>query len=107
MFKCYLYIFTAVQCGFLVSRGRCPNGKLFLSKSYKSCPHLWSQQILLSVPAILPNIQKEANQKLCLERIPTQKRPGVLNQAMVVAKLSFPPRPIQAATNNTVRAPHR
>jgi hypothetical protein len=107
VFKCYLDTFTAVQCGFLVSCGRCPNGKLFLSKSYKSCPYLWSQKLLLSVPAVHPNTQEEANQKFCLEPIPIQKRPKVLNQAIVVAKLSFPPRQIQATTNNTVRAPHR
>jgi len=40
--------------------------------------------VLLSVPVDLPNLQEEEEQKLCLERIPTQKSPGVLNQAIVV-----------------------
>jgi len=40
--------------------------------------------VLLSVPVDLPSLQEEVEQKLCLERIPTQKNPGVLNQAIVV-----------------------
>jgi len=36
------------------------------------------------VPVDLPNLQVEVEQKLCLERIPTQKIPGVLNPSIVV-----------------------
>jgi len=36
------------------------------------------------VPVDLPNLQVEVEQKLCLERIPTQKSPGMLNQVIVV-----------------------
>ena len=64
MFKFYLQIFTGVQCGFLVSRGRCPIYKRFRPKSYESCPHPWSQPLLLSVPVVLPNLQDEVEQKL-------------------------------------------
>ena len=38
MFKFYLQTFTGVQCGFLVSRGRCPICKRFRPKSFESCP---------------------------------------------------------------------
>jgi len=42
MFGFYLQIFTAVQCGFLMSCGRCPICKHFRPKSYESCPLQWS-----------------------------------------------------------------
>ena len=46
-FKFYLQMFTGVQCGFLVSRGRCPLYKRFRPKSYESCPHPWSQPLVV------------------------------------------------------------
>jgi len=63
MFKFYLQVFTCVQRGFLVSRGRCDNCKRLRPKSYESCPHLWSQPLPLSVPVVLPNLQEEVEQK--------------------------------------------
>ena len=89
MFKLYLQIFTGVQCGFLLSRGRCLICEPFLTKFYKSCPYLWSQPLLLPLHIFLPNSQKEVEQKRCLQRIPTQKNPGVLNRVTVVDKLSI------------------
>jgi hypothetical protein len=72
-----------------LSHGRCPICKRFCPKSYESCLHLWLQLLLLSVPVVLPNLQEEVGHILCLYRIPTQKSPGVLNQVIMVAKLSF------------------
>jgi len=40
MFKFYLQIFSGVQYGFLVSRGRCPICKRCRTKSYETCPRL-------------------------------------------------------------------
>ena len=71
MFKFHLQIFTGVHCGFLMSRGRCANYKRFLPKSYESCLHLWSQQLLLFVPVVLPDLQEEVEQKICLWLIST------------------------------------
>jgi hypothetical protein len=89
MFKFYLQIFAHVQCGFLVSCGRFPICKWFCPKSFESCPHPRLQLLLSSMPIILSDLQKEVEQKLCLQLIPTQKSPGVLNQVTMVAKLSF------------------
>ena len=85
----YLQMFTGVHCGFLVSRGRYTTCKRFCPKSYESCLHLWSQLLLLSVSVNLPNLQEQAEQKLYLNHIPTQKSLGMLNQDVVVTKLSF------------------
>ena len=38
---------------------------------------IYGRNSLLSVPAILPNLREEVEQKLCLYSKPTQKRPGV------------------------------
>jgi len=65
-FQFDLQIFTSVQCGFLVSRGRCLIYKRFRPKSYDSRPRQWSQPLLLSVPVVLPNLQEEVERKLCL-----------------------------------------
>ena len=65
MFKFYLLIFTGVQCGFIVSRGRCPICRRFRPKSHESYPYLWSQPLLLSVSVVLPNLQDEVDQNLC------------------------------------------
>jgi hypothetical protein len=37
-----------------------------IKMSYESCPQLWSQPLLLSVPVVLPNLQEEVEQKLRL-----------------------------------------
>jgi hypothetical protein len=89
MFKYSLQIFTAFQCGFLVSRGRCPICKRFRPRSYESCPHVRSQPLLLSVPVVLPNLQEEMLKTMSLTSLPTWKSPGVLNQAIVTVKLSI------------------
>jgi len=65
-FQFDLQIFTGVQCGFLVSRGVCVIYKRFLPKSYDSRPRQWSQPLLLSFPVVLPNLQEDVDQKLCL-----------------------------------------
>ena len=65
MFKFHLKIFTAVQCGFLGSHGKCPTIKHFLPKCYESRSHLWSQPLQLSVLVFLPNLQEEVQQTLC------------------------------------------
>ena len=57
-----LQIFTDVECGFLMSRGRCPICKRFRPKSFESYPHLWSQPLLLSVPIVLTHLQEDAEQ---------------------------------------------
>ena len=67
---------------------QCPTCKEIHPRSYKSCPHLWSQPLLLSVPVVLPDLQEEVEQKLCFLHLPTQKIPGMLNQTVVVAKPS-------------------
>ena len=97
MFRFYLQIFTALQCGFLVSRARCPIFKQFLPKSYEPCPHLWSQPLLLFVPVFLPNLQEAVEQTLSQTYPHTVIFRGVKSgdrggQAIV------PPLPIQATT---------
>ena len=72
-----LSLFTD-KFGFLVSRSRSPICKRFRSKSYESCRYLWSQSLLLSVPAFLPDLQEGVEQKLCLYLIPAHKSQGVL-----------------------------
>jgi len=54
-----------------------------------SCPHVWSQRLLLSMAVVLPNLQEEVEKTLSLTSPPTWKSPGVLNQAIVAAKLSI------------------
>jgi len=40
--------------------------KRFRPKSYELSTRLWSQPLLLSVPVVLPNMQEELEQILCL-----------------------------------------
>ena len=64
--KFNLQIFTVVQFGFLVSRGRCLIYKRFLPKSYETCPHLWWQPLLIAMSVVHPNFQGELKDKFCL-----------------------------------------
>jgi len=50
---------------------------------------IYGRNRLLSVPVVLPDLQEEVEQALCLLRTSTQTRPGALNKVIVVAKLSF------------------
>jgi len=61
----YLQIFTGVQCGFLVSRGWCPIGKDFVPNPTNHI-RIYGRNRLLSVFVVLPNLQQEAEQNLCL-----------------------------------------
>ena len=74
MFKCYLQIFTAVQCGFLFSRGRCPIRKRFRPKSYESCPHLGSQPLLLSIARSSPKLGGRGGTKILYLTYPHREK---------------------------------
>jgi hypothetical protein len=76
LFQLYLQILTGVQCGFIVSRGRCSISKGFCPKFYESCRHQWSQPLLLSVPVVLPNLQEKGNKNLVSTLPPHRKIKG-------------------------------
>jgi hypothetical protein len=76
MFHFRLQIFTDIECGFLMSRGRCPIRKRFRSKSYESYPHLWSHPLLLSVPVVLPDLQEDVEQNSVFNLSPHREVKG-------------------------------
>jgi hypothetical protein len=98
MFKFYLQICAGIQCGFLVSRGRCPTCKRFRPKTYETYPRLWSLRCCYRTRTSYPRLTgRRGTKPLSLTYLHTEKSRGVKSgdrggQAIV------PPRPIQAST---------
>ena len=106
MFKVYLQMFAAVECGFLVSRGRRPICKRFHPKSHKACSYLWSQPLPLSVPGSSSKLAGRGGTKtLSLTYPHTEKSRGVKSDDLG-GQANVPPRPIQATVCHVTRENH-
>jgi hypothetical protein len=113
VFKLHLQIFTGAQCGILLSRGTCPTCTRFLPTTYDSCPLLWPQPLLLSVPVVRPNLgEKWRKNTLSLTYPRTEKSRGVKSgdrggQAILKPRLVQTTTHTHTHTHNTMGAPHR
>jgi hypothetical protein len=97
MCKFYLQIFTGVECAFLLSHGICRICKRFRPKSCESCPHLWSQPLVIRARSSSKLAGGGGTKTLSLTYPNTEKSRDVKlgdrgGQAIV------PPRPVQATT---------
>ena len=70
----FIYRYSQVVSVVSSCQGRCPICKRFCPKSYESCPHLWSQPLLLSVPVVLLNLQEGGGNKNLVSNLPTHRK---------------------------------
>lgn len=95
MFKFYLQRFKGVQCGFLMSHGRCPISKWFHPKAYENFCISSHNCFCYQCPKLIQTFRKRWKKNFVFKVSHTEKTRGV-KTGNWGGQAIFPPGPIQA-----------